>query len=159
MDGPAAVVPDPLRTPRRVHPAAILIEALRSLREMAIPILIAIVVGAGAGNFRGLLYGLIGLVVVVITGLVRWWTTSWSLDASALHHRSGLLSRDEKVIPRERISSLDTTQGPLQRLFGVLELRVQTPGGGRHAEIALRAADAAAIRDRIADLALEPEVL
>ncbi len=43
------------------------------------------------------------------------------------------------MIPRERISSLDTTQGPLQRLFGVLELRVQTPGGGRHAEIALRA--------------------
>ena len=40
------------------------------------------------------------------------------------------MSRNEKVIPRERISSLDTTQGPLQRLFSVLELRVQTPGGG-----------------------------
>jgi putative membrane protein len=139
VDGPAAVVPDPLRTPRRVHPAGILIEALRSLREMAIPLVIAIVVGAGAGDSRGLVYGVIGLVIVIVTGLVRWWTTSWSLDASALHLRSGLFSRDEKVIPRERISSLDTTQGPLQRLFGVLELRVQTPGGGRHAEIALRA--------------------
>ena len=89
MDGPAAVVPEPLRTPRRVHPAGILIEALRSLREMAIPLLIAIVVGAGAGDSRGLIYGVIGLVLVVVTGLVRWWTTSWSLDASALHHRSG----------------------------------------------------------------------
>ena len=62
-----------------------------------------------------------------------------SLDGNALHLRNGLLSRNEKVIPRERISSLDTTQGPLQRVFGVLELRVQTPGGGRHAEIVLRA--------------------
>ncbi len=141
VDGPAAAVPEPLRAPRRMHPAGILIEALRSLREMAIPLVIAIVVGAGAGagSSRGLIYGVLGLVLVIVTGLVRWWTTSWSLDANALHLRSGLLSRDEKVIPRERISSLDTTQGPLQRLFGVLELRVQTPGGGRHAEIALRA--------------------
>ena len=139
MDGPAAVVPDPLRTPRRMHPAGILIEALRSLREMAIPLVIAIVVGAGAGSSRGLIYGVAGLVLVIVTGLVRWYTTSWSLDGSALHLRTGLLSRNEKVIPRERISSLDTTQGPLQRVFGVLELRVQTPGGGRHAEIVLRA--------------------
>jgi putative membrane protein len=139
VDGPAAVVPEPLRTPRRMHPAGILIEALRSLREMAIPLVIAIVVGAGAGSSRGLIYGVAGLVLVIVTGLVRWYTTSWSLDGNALHLRTGLLSRNEKVIPRERISSLDTTQGPLQRIFGVLELRVQTPGGGRHAEIVLRA--------------------
>jgi putative membrane protein len=139
LDGPAAAVPEPLRAPRRMHPAGILIEALRSLREMAIPLVIAIVVGAGAGSSRGLIYGLAGLVLVIVTGLVRWYTTSWSLDGNALHLRTGLLSRNEKVIPRERISSLDTTQGPLQRAFGVLELRVQTPGGGRHAEIVLRA--------------------
>jgi putative membrane protein len=139
LDGPAAAVPEPLRTPRRMHAGGILIEALRSLREMGIPLIIAIVVGAGAGNARGLLYGIAGLVLVVVTGLVRWYTTSWSLDGNALHLRTGLLSRNEKVIPRERISSLDTTQGPLQRVFGVLELRVQTPGGGRHAEIVLRA--------------------
>src|SRR5690242_14939945 len=100
-----------------MHPAGILVEALRSLRELAIPILIAIVVGAGAGDPRGLVYGVIGIAIGVATGLARWWTTSWSLDAAALHHRSGLFSRDEKVVPRERISSLDTTQGPLQRLF------------------------------------------
>jgi len=138
-EGPAAVVPEPLRAPRRMHLAGILVEALRSLREMAIPLVIAIVVGAGAGSSRGLIYGLVGLVLVIVTGLVRWYTTSWSLDGNALHLRTGLLSRNEKVIPRERISSLDTTQGPLQRIFGVLELRVQTPGGGRHAEIVLRA--------------------
>jgi putative membrane protein len=139
-DGPVAVAPNPLGAPRRPHPAAIAIEALRSLREMALPLVIAVVVGAGAGDpRRALAYGLIGLVVVVVTGVARWWSTSWSLDEQALRHRSGILSRDEKVIPRARISSLDTLQGPLQRLFGVLELRVQTPGGGRNAEIALRA--------------------
>jgi putative membrane protein len=137
---PAAVAPNPLGAPRRSHPAAIAVEALRSLREMAIPLIIAVVLGAGASNpTRALMYGAIGLVIVVITGLARWWTTMWSLDDQALHLRTGLLSRDEKVIPRARISSLDTVQGPLQRLFGVLELRVQTPGGGRDAEIVLRA--------------------
>jgi putative membrane protein len=138
-DGPVAVAPNALRAPRRPHPAAIAIEALRSLREMALPLIIAIVVGAGAGDGRALIYGIAGIVIVLVAGLARWWSTSWSLDEQALHHRSGIISRDEKVIPRARISSLDTLQGPLQRLFGVLELRVQTPGGGRHAEIALRA--------------------
>jgi len=140
VDGPAAVAPNPLGAPRRPHPAAIAIEALRSLREMALPLVVAVVLGAGSGNGgRAVVYGLVGLVIVLVTGLARWWTTTWSLDEHALRHRSGLLSRDERVIPRERISSLDTVQGPLQRLFGVLELRVQTPGGGRSAELALRA--------------------
>ena len=107
---------------------------------MALPLLIAVVIGAGGGDpRRALVFGLIGLVVVVVTGVVRWWSTEWWLDEGALHHRSGLVSKDEKVIPRTRISSLDTLQGPLQRMFGVLELRVQTPGGGRSAEVALRA--------------------
>jgi len=136
----AAVAPNPLAAPRRPHPAAIAIEALRSLREMAVPLVIAVVVGAGAGNpSRAIFYGLIGLVIVLVTGVARWWTTTWSLDEHALRYRSGIIAHDEKVVPRARISSLDTVQGPLQRLFGVLEVRVQTPGGGRDAEIALRA--------------------
>jgi putative membrane protein len=159
-----AYAPPALGTPRRPHPAAIALEALRSLREMALPLVIAVLVGAGGGDARrAVVFGLIGLVVVLVTGLVRWWTTAWWLDDTALHHRSGLVSRDEKAIPRARISSVDTVQGPLQRLFGVLELRVQTPGGGRSAELALRAVrrrDAEALRRALghaAERAREPD--
>jgi putative membrane protein len=149
---------------RRPHPAGIAIEAFRSIREFALPLIVAIIVGAGADDpTRAIVFGGIGLIVAVATGVVRWWSTAWSLDATALRLRSGLLSRDEKVIPRTRISSLDTVQGPLQRLFGVLELRVQTPGGGRKAEIALRAvsrADAEMLRaelGHVAGPAAEPD--
>ena len=99
LDGPAAAVPDPLRTPRRMHPAGILIEALRSLREMAIPLVIAIVVGAGAGNSRGLLYGIVGLVLVIVTGPRAVVHDLLVAGRDALHLRTGLLSRNEKVIP------------------------------------------------------------
>jgi putative membrane protein len=145
---------------RRPHPAGIAIEAVRSIREVALPLLIAILLGAGADNpGRAIAFGALGLVIAVVTGVVRWWSTSWSLDETALHLRSGLLSRDEKVIPRTRISSLDTVQGPLQRLFGVLELRVQTPGGGRNAEIVLRAvsrSDAELLRRELGHVASGP---
>jgi putative membrane protein len=147
----------------RGHPAAIAIEALRSVRELALPLIIAVVIGAGASApSRGLLLGLLGLVIGVVTGLARWWTTTWSLDEGALRYRSGILSPDEKVVPRARISSLDTVQGPLQRLFGVVELRVQTPGGGRDAEIALRAVtrrDAEALRRALGHGAERPEAV
>jgi putative membrane protein len=160
MEAPVAVAPNPLSAPRRPHPAAIAIEALRSLREMALPLVVAVVVGAGAGNAgRAIIYGLIGLVIVVSTGFARWWTTTWSLDERALRYRSGIFARDEKVVPRARISSLDSIQGPLQRAFGVLEMRVQTPGGGKDAEIALRAVtrrDAETLRRALGHAAERP---
>ena len=148
---------------RRGHPAAIVIEALRSLRELALPLIIAIVIGAGASApSRGLVLGLLGLAIGIVTGIARWWTTTWWLDESALRYRSGVFSPDETVIPRARISSLDTVQGPMQRLFGVVELRVQTPGGGKHAEIALRAVtrrDAELLRRALGHGAERPEAV
>jgi putative membrane protein len=145
---------------RRPHPAGIAIEAVRSIREVALPLLIAIVVGAGTDNpTRAIVFGVLGLAIAVVTGVVRWWTTTWALDETALHLRTGVLSRDEKVIPRTRISSVDTVQGPLQRMFGVLELRVQTPGGGRNAEIVLRAvsrSDAELLRRELGHVAVGP---
>ena len=37
------------------------------------------------------------------------------------------------VVPIDRIQSVDTIAGPIQRLFGITGLRVQTAGGGKDA--------------------------
>ena len=112
MDGPAAVVPEPLRTPRRMHAGGILIEALRSLREMGDP--------AHHRHRRRRRRGQRPRPHLRHhrPGARRrhrprrWYTTSWSLDGNALHLRTGLLSRNEKVIPRERISVARHDPGP-----------------------------------------------
>ena len=57
---------------------------------------------------------------------------------------AAILSPDETAVPLGRIGALDSSQGPVQRLFGVLQLHVQTAGGGSEGEIVLRALSNAA---------------
>ena len=55
-------------------------------------------------------------------------------------------------MPLGRVQAVDTVRGPVQRLFGVVGVHVQTAGGGREAEIvlpALSAGDVAALRDAV----------
>lgn len=51
--------------------------------------------------------------------------------------RSGLLVRNERHIPIARIQNIDAVQNVLHRLFGVVEVRLQT-GGGAEPEATLR---------------------
>ena len=141
--------------PRRLHPAGILLSALGALQEAALPLLIAFVTGIGVGERSGgsaLTLAGIGAVAALGIGYWRWKSTTWWVTEGAIHLRSGIFSADEKVIPKSRVQGIDTTQGPVQRMFGVLELHVQTAGGGTSAEITLSAvtpAEAVALRDAV----------
>ena len=54
---------------------------------------------------------------------------------------TGLLSVKEVEIPFARVQAVDVEQGPIQRLFGVHRVDVQTGGGGAGGEIVLGAVD------------------
>ena len=133
---------------RRLHPAEIVLAALENLREILIAAVVGLFVGGGAGGMppiAGAMLALGGVVVAAVIGYVRWRHTTYSVAGEALHFRRGVISPDETSVPIGRIQAIDATQGPLQRLFGVQELHVQTAGGGSEGEIVLRAvSDAAA---------------
>jgi putative membrane protein len=142
--------PAGLAGPRRLHPAEIVLAALENLREIVLAAVVGVLVGGGAGGMppiMGLLLGLGGVAVAVAIGYVRWRHTTYSVAGGALHFRRGVISPDETSVPLGRIQALDATQGPVQRLFGVQELHVQTAGGGAEGEIVLRAVSDAAASD------------
>ena len=62
------------------------------------------------------------------------------------------------LVPMARVQHVDTRRGPLSRLFGLAAVVFHTAAGANEIP-ALRTADAASIRDRIAELAKTPEVL
>jgi putative membrane protein len=131
--------------PRRLHRAGIAVYAFGALREAAVP-LIALIVVSGLGGgldegalLRGLGFMVLGLVAATVLGYWRWWTTSWWVTPEAIHHKSGLIGIKETDVPLTRIQSLDLEQGPVQRLFGVYSVHVQTGGGGAKGEIVLEA--------------------
>ena len=140
--------------PRRLHPAGIAVLAVRSLRDLALPLGVAFVSTlAGAGGDEPLTrvigFGVFGAVLALIAGVARWATTTWAVSDGTIRHRTGLLSRRETDVPLTRVQAVDTEHGPLQRLLGVRGVHVQTAGGGREGEIRLPAvapADVAALR-------------
>jgi putative membrane protein len=131
-----------LSRPRRLHPAEIVLAALENLREILLAAVVGLLVGGGAGGMpplAGVVLAVGGVAVAAAIGYVRWRHTTYSIAGEALHFRRGVVSPDETSVPLGRIQAIDATQGPVQRLFGVQELHVQTAGGGAEGEIVLRA--------------------
>jgi putative membrane protein len=124
---------------RRLHVAEIFLATLDNVREMVVGLVVVLIAGSGSPGF-GLVLALIGLVIALVAGYVRWSHTTYWVSGRALHFRTGVLSPDDTSIPLARIQAIDAVQGPIQRLFGVEALHVQTAGGGSKGEIVLRAA-------------------
>jgi putative membrane protein len=128
--------------PRRQHRSAIVSNALAALRDAALPLLIAFVAGVGTSERTGgsaLAYAGFGALVAIAVGYRQWATTTWWVAPDGVHLRSGMFSTSETVVPRARIQGIDTSQNPLQRMFGTLTVQVQAAGGGAAAEIVLGA--------------------
>lgn len=139
--------------PRPLHPAAVLAEAFDALRQLLLPLLVLAVLGSGGTVERILFYGAAGIVLATAGAFVQWRTTRWWVDPAGVRLRRGVFQRRETTIPVERVQAVDTVRGPVQRLFGVVEVHVQSAGGGRSAEIVLKAlapADAEALRAFVA---------
>ena len=126
--------------PRRQHPAAILVEAIANALQMLATVVVLVVVNSGRGVIFLVVASTVGgIAVSAYIGYRRWASTTYWLDDVALHHRSGVFTPDTKLVPRARVQGVDTSTGVLQRLFGVVELRVQIAGASDEDEIVLKA--------------------
>jgi putative membrane protein len=112
-----------------------IISALRSARQWASAAAIPGIAALFSGGLRPLtvLLVILGAVVLVggaaVWGFLSWRATTYSVSSRAFYLRRGVLQKSERTIPLEHVQSVDTVQGVIQRLFGVLELRVETAGG------------------------------
>lgn len=122
--------------PYRLHPAAMIITALKSARQFASAAVIPGLAALFSGGFGVLTVALILLGVVLLLigaavwGFLSWRATTYRVAGGAFYLRRGVLQKSERTIPLEHVQSVDTVQGLVQRLFGVVELRVETAGGG-----------------------------
>ena len=152
--------------PQKLHPAAIGVLALGALRDAALPIVVLLftaIAGSGLDTGaleRGAAYLVLGVAAASLAGFMRWRSTSYAVDEHGVHWQSGIVRKKQTTVPLDRIQGLDTVAGPVQRLFGVVAVHVQTAGGGAKGEVVLDAVGAEAVeRLREAVRGRRPEVV
>lgn len=130
---PPTVPPAELREPaRRVSPRAVPYWRLGLLLELVVE---ATVVAAIWWFWDGcptwvkvlMVLGLVWTVVslAVVPGL-RYRVHRWEADDVAVYTREGWLTVETRVAPLTRVQTVDSTQGPVMRLFGLASLTVTT---------------------------------
>ena len=134
---------------RRLHRAGIAIYAAQALGQALFPLAVilglSLLGGRGENLLRPVIYGLIGIGGATLAGFVRWSTTTYAVDERAIRHHTGLIRKADTDVPLTRVEALDVQQGPLQRLFRVYSVHVQTGGGGKGGEIELPALSSGAV--------------
>lgn len=123
---------------RRLHPLTLVFSALGIARGMLWPA-VAGGFGFGDGELDRMLPIILGVLAIpaLIGAAAKYALYRWRLDADELLLRSGVLNRQNRVIPLARVQNVEVRQSLLQRVFGVAELRVETAGTGLQAEAVL----------------------
>lgn len=150
--------------PQRLHPAAILILAIRVSRQLVLPLLAPVFVSFLSRGLDALSYGFLLLLIGALTllvilsagwGFLYWQRYTFQVINNELHLRQGIIFRKQRTIPRERIQAIDFVEGVMHRIFGLVAVRVQTAGGNEpgFSLIGISRVDADALRQ---ELSLRP---
>ncbi|WP_096188688.1 PH domain-containing protein [Evansella halocellulosilytica] len=139
----------------RQHPTAIFISFLNNLKEMIFTFIAIIIFGQssqfGSSTFYLFFFTII-LVLSLGSGIIRWWTFRYQLFDDEIKIKQGLIFRKKRYIRQDRIQSIDINAKLLQRIFGLVEVKIETAGGGNEPEFritALKKEEAKEIKDQL----------
>lgn len=128
---------------QRLHPLTLLMNLARQVPQMAFA-LIALRV-SGPERFSAWT-GVIALAIILALfgiELLKWWRFTYRLDAEELRIASGIVNRNVRSIPYERIQDVNLEQGPFARLLGMARVRLETGSSGSGEEGTLDSVDLA----------------
>lgn len=121
----------------RQHIAAALSASLEVVKSNIITILIFVVLGSRQDDQFALYLVGASFILVLFTGIVRWWTFTYQTEPGVLRIKKGVLIRRDITLSSERIQVMDIAEGFVERIFGLVNLRVQT--GSQQEAVQLRA--------------------
>lgn len=125
---------------QKLHPISAIIYFVKALKDMIIPI--AFIIIANGFNFTldvrdenffsqiiPLFFMLIGLLLFLIHGIIKWTTFKYWFEDQELRVQYGLFVKKKRFIPFDRIQTLNYKEGIFHRPFGLVLVTVETAGG------------------------------
>ncbi|MGE7604890.1 PH domain-containing protein [Peribacillus sp. NPDC097675] len=118
--------------PKRLHPIAVLLNIIKSFKELVLPFLIVVALPGRNANIpwwvQPLVIGAI-LVLLIIRAFVQWLRFTYRLESGELRIESGVFVRKKRYIKFDRIHSIDISEGIIQRIFRLVKVNIETAGG------------------------------
>lgn len=140
--------------PRHLHPASLLLALLRVGPQSANMLPAIAVIGATGRWWLIVPAILLFLAVGLIVAWLKWLRFTWRVDEDGIAIDSGILSRNSRDIPFDRIQDVAIEQGLIARLVGIATVSFDTGSAeadgkeeGKLSGIAM--ADAQALRSHI----------
>ncbi len=142
---PAAAPAAPVLAKGHLHPAILLLHLFDGMRQAVVPVLFGIVLKL----WWLVAFGVVAFVMRLGYAIARYLTLDYTLTSDELRVREGLLHRQERRIPLDRIQDLGFESTILRRALGLAVVLVETASGtGVEARLdALSRADAEHLRD------------
>ncbi|PPK68979.1 PH domain-containing protein [Actinokineospora auranticolor] len=134
----------------RLNPRMIVVRPLNELIGL-LPVLVGLIFLGNVETWR--IVTSVGLVALIVTfGLLSWLTTKYRITDTHVELHKGVVFRQRRSIPRDRVRTVDLTAKLGHRLFGLAAVRVGTgqqersPGEGTVVLDAVTAAEADRLR-------------
>lgn len=145
---------DPDRFPwRQAHWSFIILGLIRQLRGLIFPLAVLVFSRGFDGSSQDLIWYGVAIAFAAFSAIVsvmNWWFQRFRITDREVMSRSGVIAKQERVVPFERIQSVDLDEAPLERMFQIVRVRIETAAGGQAGtdiEIpALKRDDATALR-------------
>lgn len=153
---PAATTdPGPAELPwRRLHPQMMLVHPVTEVGRF-LPFVIGLVIlGRSSDGGEPVSWRLLGVLVPIVVGLMRYATTRFRITETQLELRRGLVSRSTLTAPLDRVRTVELTSPLIHRLLGLSRVRIGTGSSATTGEDglelnALGAREAQHLRERL----------
>ncbi|SEG37838.1 putative membrane protein [Nonomuraea solani] len=129
------VGPVPGRVPMRLSPKVLLIDPVRMLPSLLLPLVGVMFVGGFSA--RSYAWAAAGVFASVVIAVVRWATFTYEIVGDRLETKRSLISRSIRTIPMERIRGVDVSTPPMHRLLGLAVVKIDTGASGDNEEAKL----------------------
>ncbi|MFD9705285.1 PH domain-containing protein [Lentzea sp. NPDC059081] len=120
----APEITEPLPEWHRLHVRMLIVRPLNETIALLVPILVLVFTSNGE-RWR-LIGGGATVAVILAVSYFLWRTTKYRITDDQVELHTGLLTRKQLAVPRDRIRTVDLTSKPGHRLFGLSAVRIGT---------------------------------